>query len=205
MPERFLDLTRTPYHLWGSSQSQYRYYLHSCLEGEGSDIMSFSGRVKEASHEGGLLVSFEGKAPRLGASIRISGGKIIGRVDTVLGPVDSPIIHVHPLTDGIDPRATLGSPVEIAPRIRTGQGRSRRRPSSYPTKKARRDDKRGSKSQKRSPRGDARRPGKRGGPGRSSVRKGHKRGVRGPIKRGGPGRSGGKRDSRRKGNSRNRR
>ena len=167
--------------------------------------MSFSGRVKEASHEGGLLVSFEGKAPRLGASIRISGGKIIGRVDTVLGPVDSPIIHVNPLADGIDPRATLGSPVEIAPRVRTGKGRSRRRPSSYLRKNSRRDDRRGSKSQKSVPRGDGRRPSKRGGPGRSSTRKGNKRGVRGPSKRGGPGRSSGKRDSRRKGNTRNRR
>ncbi|MCH2428749.1 MAG: hypothetical protein MK168_05390, partial [Candidatus Thalassarchaeum sp.] len=61
--------------------------------------MSFSGRVKGASHEGGLMVSFEGRPPRLGASIRISGGKILGRVNTVLGPVDDPLIHVHPLME----------------------------------------------------------------------------------------------------------
>ena len=70
--------------------------------------MSFSGRVKEASHEGGLLASFEGRTPRLGASIRISGGKILGRVDTVLGPVDEPLIHIHPLMDGIDTVAAVG-------------------------------------------------------------------------------------------------
>ena len=90
--------------------------------------------MKEASHEGGLLFTFEGKAPRLGARIRISGGKIIGKVDTVLGPVDSPIIHVHPLSDGVDLRATLGSPVEIAPRVKTGRGIARRKPSSYQRK-----------------------------------------------------------------------
>ncbi len=43
--------------------------------------MSFSGRVSRESHLGGLLVDFEGRPPRLGARIRISGGKIIGRVD----------------------------------------------------------------------------------------------------------------------------
>ena len=83
--------------------------------------MSFSGRVKGASHEGGLIVSFEGRPPRLGASIRISGGKILGRVNTVLGPVDDPLIHVHPLMEGIDTVAAVGSPVEIAPRVRTSK------------------------------------------------------------------------------------
>ncbi len=167
--------------------------------------MSFSGRVKEASHEGGLLVSFEGKAPRLGARIRISGGKIIGRVDTVLGPVDSPIIHVHPLSEGVDPRATLGSPVEIAPRVRTGQGRPRRRPSSYPRKNSSRGDKRGTKKQKRGSRGDGRRTSKRGGTSRSIGKKRPMKGGRGGSNRGGTSRSSGKRDSRRKGNSRKRR
>ena len=78
--------------------------------------MSFSGRVSRESHLGGLLVDFEGRPPRLGARIRISGGKIVGRVDTVLGPVGSALIHIHPLYDGIDAKASVGSPVEIAPR-----------------------------------------------------------------------------------------
>ena len=85
--------------------------------------MSFSGRVKNTSHEGGVIVAFEGKPPRLGASIRISGGKVIGRVDTVLGPVKSPFVHVHPLMEGIDAKASIGSPVEIAPRLNRGKGR----------------------------------------------------------------------------------
>ena len=89
--------------------------------------MSFSGRVDRESHMGGLLVDFEGRPPRLGARIRISGGKILGRVDTVIGPIGSALIHVHPLYDGIDARASVGSPVEIAPRESGRQGRPKRR------------------------------------------------------------------------------
>ncbi len=162
--------------------------------------MSFSGRVKEASHEGGVLVSFEGKAPRLGASIRISGGKIIGRVDTVLGPLDDPLIHVHPLSDGIDPRATLGSPVEIAPRARAGKGRSRRRTTGYQVRGSRRDDARGPRGKKRDSGGSGRGPSKRGGnkgP-RGRGRGAGKRGVR-------PGNSGVRKGPKRKGSSRRRR
>lgn len=96
-----------------------------------SEKMSFSGRVKNASHEGGVIVAFEGKPPRLGASIRISGGKVIGRVDTVLGPVKSPFVHVHPLLEGIDAKASIGSPVEIAPRADRGRGRHNRRTHVY--------------------------------------------------------------------------
>ena len=89
--------------------------------------MSFSGRVDRESHLGGLLVGFEGRPPRLGARIRVSGGKILGRVDSVIGPVGSALIHVHPLYDGIDAMASVGSPVEIAPREQPSQRRSRGR------------------------------------------------------------------------------
>jgi predicted nucleic-acid-binding Zn-ribbon protein/rRNA processing protein Gar1 len=85
--------------------------------------MSFSGRVSRESHEGGLLVSFEGRAPRLGAGIRVVGGKTLGRVETVLGPSDEPLIHVHPLNGGVEAGSAIGSPVEIAPRGRVNQSR----------------------------------------------------------------------------------
>ncbi len=113
--------------------------------------MSFSGRVKEASHEGGLLASFEGRTPRLGASIRISGGKILGRVDTVLGPVDEPLIHIHPLMDGIDTVAAVGSPIEIAPRVRTRRKnpRDQRRASRDFTRKPNKGQRGGQKSKGR--------------------------------------------------------
>ena len=50
--------------------------------------MSFSGSVSQPSHEGGLLVSFEGRAPGLYTGIRIVGGKFLGRVDSVIGSVN---------------------------------------------------------------------------------------------------------------------
>jgi len=85
--------------------------------------VSFSGRVDRESHQGGLLISFEGRPPRLGARMRIRGGKILGKVETVLGHIESPLIHVHPLYDGIDVRASVGSPVEIAPRENSRKSR----------------------------------------------------------------------------------
>ena len=98
--------------------------------------MSFTGRVDRESHKGGLLVSFDGKAPRLGAVIRIVGGRILGKVETVLGPVDLPLLHIHPLKESIDSRATIGSPVEIAPRDRTPKKKRRfSRDNSHDKKK----------------------------------------------------------------------
>ena len=55
--------------------------------------MSFSGRVDRESHEGGLLISFEGRPPRLGARMRVRGGKILGKVETV--PVSYTHLRAH--------------------------------------------------------------------------------------------------------------
>ena len=89
--------------------------------------MSFSGTVSKASHEEGLLIAFEGRAPKLGATIRVVGGKTLGRVETVIGSVDNPLIHLHPLPDSVDARSAIGSPVEIAPSGRVNRGRQDRR------------------------------------------------------------------------------
>ena len=89
--------------------------------------MSFSGTVSKASHEEGLLIAFEGRAPRLGATIRVVGGKTLGRVETVIGSVDNPLIHLHPLPNSVDARSAIGSPVEIAPSGRVNRGRQDRR------------------------------------------------------------------------------
>ena len=78
--------------------------------------MTFSGRVENISHMRGLLVSFEGRSPNLGDTIRVKGGKVLGRVDTVLGPVDSGLVHVFPILRGVEVERAIGSPVEIAPR-----------------------------------------------------------------------------------------
>ena len=82
--------------------------------------MTFSGRVTEISHMGGLLISFEGRSPNLGDVLRINGGKILGRVDTVFGPVDSGFVHVHPVYNNVDVKRAIGSPVEIAPKKARG-------------------------------------------------------------------------------------
>ena len=156
--------------------------------------MSFSGRVKNTSHEGGVIVAFEGKPPRLGASIRITGGKVIGRVDTVLGPVKSPFVHIHPLLEGIDAKASIGSPVEIAPRVNRGTGRRIRRSHVYNRgeKKGTRDRRRHSKKgNNSSDQLDRRSHGKsgRGGKfradrtpkkrkGRQNMKNSHRRGAR---------------------------
>ena len=88
--------------------------------------MSFEGRVSGESHEGGLLISFEGKPPRLGARLCVAGGKTLGKVETVLGPADEPLVHLYPLADGIDGSKAIGSPVEIVPRHRRDSRKPRR-------------------------------------------------------------------------------
>lgn len=95
--------------------------------------MSFSGRVEEISHMRGLLVSFEGRSPNLGDTIRVKSGKILGRVDTVIGPVDSGFVHIHPVSRSIEVERAIGSPVEIAPRRpREKRGGSRHRDGKKP-------------------------------------------------------------------------
>ncbi len=165
--------------------------------------MSFSGRVDRESHEGGLLISFEGRPPRLGARLRVRGGKILGKVDTVLGPIGSALIHVHPLYDGIDGRASVGSPVEIAPRENSRKGG--RRGTFGRGRRDSRDNKKGGHSGGRGRRdsrdnkkgghsgrgGDPRRRGGKGNQ-RSSGRSGRR--PHGPSRRrGGSGESRGKR------------
>jgi rRNA processing protein Gar1 len=151
--------------------------------------MSFSGRVTQASHEGGLLASFQGRAPRLGASIRITGGKILGRVETVLGPVEEPTIHIQPLQRGVDAKSAIGSPIEIAPRVRSGQGRARGRSSSNKRSRAHKT------------RGDAR--GSRHVPKHHGKGSGAKRAT--SKRRGSPKRGGGRRNPKGRGSSRGRR
>ncbi len=88
--------------------------------------MSFEGRVSRESHEGGLLIAFEGRAPRLGARLCVTGGQTLGKVETVLGPADEPLVHLYPLENGIEGSKVIGSPVEIAPRLRRDSRKPRR-------------------------------------------------------------------------------
>ena len=102
--------------------------------------MSFSGNVIRESHEGGLLVEFEGRAPGLYTGIRIVGGKFLGRVDSVIGPVDSAYIHIKPLAENLVIGNTIGSPVEIAPRDRRPRNDRGRRDNKKTRSNQRRND-----------------------------------------------------------------
>ena len=126
--------------------------------------MTFSGRVEEVSHMRGLLVSFEGRSPNLGDTIRVRGGKILGRVDTVIGPVDSGLVHIHPVSRGGEVDLAIGSPVEIAPRrARDKRGGNRHRNGKNTSRnesgRSRDDGKRGRGPSNTGRRGDSRKKG----------------------------------------------
>ena len=60
----------------------------------------FTGTVESKSHEGGLLVHFDGSSPALNAiMVRADDGTYIGKVDGVIGSTDRPLAHVLMLTD----------------------------------------------------------------------------------------------------------
>ena len=126
--------------------------------------MAFSGRVEEVSHMRGLLVSFEGRSPNLGDTIRVRGGKILGRVDTVIGPVDSGLVHIHPVSRGVEVDLAIGSPVEIAPRrARDKRGGNRHRNGKNTSRnesgRSRDDGKRGRGPSNTGRRGESRKKG----------------------------------------------
>ncbi len=50
----------------------------------------------------------------------------MGKVETVLGPADEPLVHLYPLENGIEGSKVIGSPVEIAPRLRRDSRKPRR-------------------------------------------------------------------------------
>ena len=68
----------------------------------------FRGNVVRPSHEGGLLISFTGSSPALGSSIETENGIRLGKVDTVLGSIHEPWVHVYPITKGLDIVDVLG-------------------------------------------------------------------------------------------------
>ena len=57
----------------------------------------FHGTVERASHEGGLLLSFNGQSPSLGSHIIDEDENWIGKVDSVIGNVDNPLVHLLPM------------------------------------------------------------------------------------------------------------
>ena len=70
----------------------------------------FKATIESISHEGGLMAPFSGSSPALGSVIVNSAdGMYIGKIDAVLGNLQSPIAHIAHLDRKIDPNTLLES------------------------------------------------------------------------------------------------
>ena len=76
----------------------------------------FHGTVESSSHEGGLLLSFNGSSPALGSHIIDEDENWIGKVDSVIGNVDSPLVHLSPISRDFSTDLLLGRKVKVRPR-----------------------------------------------------------------------------------------
>ncbi|DAC09622.1 MAG TPA: hypothetical protein D7H88_01245, partial [Candidatus Poseidoniales archaeon] len=77
----------------------------------------FSGTVESKSHEGGLLVHFDGSSPALNAiMIRSDDGSYIGKVDGVIGNTDHPLAHIAHIDRSLDMDALIGVTVSVRPK-----------------------------------------------------------------------------------------
>ena len=69
----------------------------------------FKATIESISHEGGLMAPFSGSSPALGSIIvNPADGMYIGKIDAVLGNLQSPIAHIAHLDRKIDPNTLIG-------------------------------------------------------------------------------------------------
>ncbi|MBT7937760.1 MAG: hypothetical protein HN696_01200 [Euryarchaeota archaeon] len=80
--------------------------------------------VEKPSHEKGLLVSFSGAAPALGSRLIDGEGRLIGIVDSVLGKVEEPLLHLKMKLQA-DPAQMVGLDLEIQSRNKSWDDRKR--------------------------------------------------------------------------------
>ena len=77
----------------------------------------FTGTVEATSHEGGLLVHFEGASPALNAiMVRAEDGIYIGKIDGVLGSTDHPLAHIAHVDRNLNIEDLVGIQVTIRPK-----------------------------------------------------------------------------------------
>ncbi|MAP42668.1 MAG: hypothetical protein CL981_02945 [Euryarchaeota archaeon] len=144
--------------------------------------MSYTATVLRVTHEGSVLASFDGGVPRLGQRLRDSTGTTVGRVDSVIGPIDDPVVNLVILDPHLEAETLIGSTLELAPRERRERrdnGRSRfSRDNRSDRQFDRRNDRRGGdrrggdrRDQRRSSWGD-RRGGERKDRNQSEAREG---------------------------------
>ena len=86
----------------------------------------FRGDVVRPSHEGGLLISFTGSSPALGSTIETESGIRLGKVDTVLGSIHKPWVHVYPISKGLDIVGVLGQCTIISSKKNSQKSKPRR-------------------------------------------------------------------------------
>ena len=87
----------------------------------------FTGTVEAKSHEGGLLVHFDGSSPALNAiMVRADDGTYIGKVDGVIGSTDRPLAHVAHIDRSLDMDALIGVSVSVRAKKKREESRSER-------------------------------------------------------------------------------
>ncbi|MAF93234.1 hypothetical protein CMO85_01050 [Candidatus Woesearchaeota archaeon] len=88
----------------------------------------FTGTVEAQSHEGGLLVHFEGSSPALNAiMVRADDGTYIGKVDGVIGSTNHPLAHVAHVDRALDMSALIGVSVTVRAKQKPKEQRNDRR------------------------------------------------------------------------------
>ena len=74
----------------------------------------FTGTIESLSHEGGLLVKFTGSSPALESIITDAAtGDYIGKVDSVLGNTNSPLVHVAHIERKLNMQDLVGKEVGV--------------------------------------------------------------------------------------------
>ena len=88
----------------------------------------FTGTVEAKSHEGGLLVHFDGSSPALNAiMVRADDGTYIGKVDGVIGSTDRPLAHVAHIDRSLDMDTLIGVSVSVRAKKKPTEQRQDRR------------------------------------------------------------------------------
>ena len=87
----------------------------------------FTGTVETKSHEGGLLVHFDGSSPALNAiMVRADDGTYIGKVDGVIGSTDHPLAHIAHIDRSLDMDALIGVSVTVRAKKKREESRGDR-------------------------------------------------------------------------------
>ncbi|MBH34350.1 MAG: hypothetical protein CMB74_02745 [Euryarchaeota archaeon] len=87
----------------------------------------FTGTVEARSHEGGLLVHFEGSSPALNAiMVKADDGTYIGKVDGVIGSTNHPLAHIAHIDRSLDMDALIGVSVSVRAKKKREESRAER-------------------------------------------------------------------------------